>query len=88
MGASSDAILFFQKISALFCRVRSLEKLIDTGLSTLKAASICKRSRNFIFGDKPAGCWNSLHIGVEFLSWKGQIFHACKKRLRAVEMES
>ena len=68
MGASSDAILFFQKISALFCRVRSLEKLIDAGLSTLKAACICKRSRNFIFSDKPARLRNSRHIGVIFFA--------------------
>ena len=74
MGMPADAILLFQKIGILLGGVRSLEKLIDAGLSTLKAASVCKRSSNFIFGDKPAGCWNSLHIGTEFLSWKGQIF--------------
>ena len=88
MGASSDAILFFQKIGILLWGVRSLEKLIDAGLSTLKAASVCKRSSNFIFGDKPAGCWNSLHIGAEFLSWKGQIFQTCEKCLRLVVMEA
>ena len=74
MGMPADAILLFQKIGILLGGVRSLEKLIDAGLSTLKAASVCKRSSNFIFGDKPAGCWNSLHIGPEFLSWTGQIF--------------
>ena len=68
MGASSDAVFLFQKISALFCRVRSLEKLMDAGLSTLKAASICKRSRNFIFSDKPARLRNSRHIGVIFFA--------------------
>ena len=68
MGASSDAVFLFQKISALFCRVRSLEKRMDAGLSTLKAASICKRSRNFIFSDKPARLRNSRHIGVIFFA--------------------
>ena len=64
MGVSADAVLFFQKIGALFGRVWRLEKLIDAGFFTLKAASICKRSRNFIFSDKSAGCRNSRHIGV------------------------
>ena len=43
-------------------QVRSLEKLIDAGLSPLKAASVCKRSRKFIFGDKPAGLRNKMCI--------------------------
>ena len=68
VGTPADAELLFQKISALFCRVRSLEKLMDAGLSTLKAASICKRSRNFIFSDKPARLRNSRHIGVIFFA--------------------
>ena len=88
MGMPADAVLLFQKIGILLGSVRSLEKRIDAGLSTLKAASVCKRSRNFIFGDKPAGCWNSLHIGVEFLSRKGQIFQTCEKCLRLVVMEA
>ena len=88
MGMPADAVLLFQKIGILLGSVRSLEKRIDAGLSTLKAAPVCKRSRNFIFGDKPAGCWNSLHIGAEFLSWKGQIFQTCEKCLRPVVMEA
>ena len=88
MGMPADAVLLFQKIGALFGGVRSLKKLINAGLSALKAAPVCKRSRNFIFGDKPAGCWNSRHIGTEFLSWKGQIFQTCEKCLRPVVMEA
>ena len=48
----------------------------------------CLLYTSFIFGDKPAGCWNSLHIGAEFLSWKGQIFQTCEKCLRLVVMEA
>ena len=88
VGMPADAVLLFQKIGTLLGRMRRLEKFIDAGFPAFKAASICKRSRNFISSDKSAGCWNRHHIGTEFLSWKEQIFHACKKRLRAVEMES
>ena len=68
MGMPADAVLLFQKIGILLGSVRSLEKRIDAGLSTLKAASICKRSRNFIFSDKPARLRNSRHIGVIFFA--------------------
>ena len=68
MGMSADTVLFFQKIGALFWSVRRLEKLVDAGLSTLKAAPVRKRSRNFIFGDKPASLRNSRHIGVIFFA--------------------
>ena len=68
MGASSDAVLLFQKIGALFGRVRCLEKFIDAGFPAFKAASICKRSRNFIFSDKPASLRNNRHIGVIFFA--------------------
>ena len=88
MGMPADAVLLFQKIGAFLGSMLCLEKRIDAGLSTLKAASVCKRSRNFIFGDKPAGCWNSRHIGAEFLSRKGQIFQTCEKCLRPVVMEA
>ena len=68
MGMPADAVLLFQKIGILLGSVRSLEKRIDAGLSTLKAAPVCKRSRNFIFGDKPARLRNSRHIGVIFFA--------------------
>ena len=87
MGMSADAVLFFQKISALPGRVRGLEKRIDAVLSALKAAPMRKRSRNFIFGDKPAGCWNSRHIRVILPARQGQFFQPGKKRLRTVKMK-
>lgn len=67
--------------------MRGLEKRIDAVLSALKAAPMRKRSRNFIFGDKPAGCWNSRHIGVIFFARQGQFFQPGKKRLRAMKMK-
>ena len=88
MGTPADAVLLFQKIGTLLGRMRRLEKFIDAGFPAFKAASICKRSRNFISSDKSAGCWNSHHIGTEFLSWKEQIFQTCEKCLRLVVMEA
>ena len=88
MGVSADPIFFFQEIGALLGRVRSLEKRIDAGLSTLKAASICKRSRDFIFGNKSACFRNSHHVGVIFFTWQGQFFQSDEKCLRSVVMET
>ena len=68
MGVSADPIFFFQEIGALFGCVRCLEERINAGLSTLEAASICKRSRDFIFGNKSARFRNSRHVGVIFFA--------------------
>ena len=62
MGMPADAVFLFQKIGILLGGVRSLEKRINAGLSPLKAASVCKRSRDFIFGNKSACFRNSRHV--------------------------
>ena len=88
MGVSTDPVFFFQKIGALFGCVRCLEERINAGLSTLNAAPICKRSRDFIFGDKSARFRNSRQIGVVFFTQQGQFFQSDEKRLRSVVMET
>ena len=68
VGMPADAVLLFQKIGTLLGRMRRLEKFIDAGFPAFKAASICKRSRNFISSDKSAGLRNRRHIGVILLA--------------------
>ena len=68
VGTPADAVLLFQKIGTLLGRMRRLEKFIDAGFPAFKAASICKRSRNFISSDKSAGLRNRRHIGVILLA--------------------
>ena len=68
MSAPADAVLLFQKIDALFGNVRGLEKLIDAGLSALKAASVCKGICDFILRDESAGFRDRCHVGAIFFA--------------------